>query len=101
MLITSSEKFAAYFNMKIPGAYRMITGQDVRDMIECGLVRKYGGYYSQADLERIRAILQYEQMREKRPTQPTLEDKQEPPKCKRCKQPLPLEPEGTETLSRL
>ncbi len=34
-------------------------------MTECGLIGKYGGYYYRTDLERIRAVLQYEQMREK------------------------------------
>lgn len=93
MSITNPDKFAITFNMTFPDDYRIITGQDVRDMTECGLIREYGGYYSRADLQRIRAVLQYEQVREKRSVKPAPEDKQEPPKCKRCQQPLPPEPE--------
>ena len=46
------------------------------------------------DGETIRAILQYEQLREQRPTQDTADDAAEPRKCKVCGQPLPIEPEA-------
>ena len=93
MFDTSSGKFAALFNEKYPGAYRKVTAQDVRDMTTCCLIGRYG-FYLRDDLELVRGVLQYEQMREKRSAQPTLEDSQEPPKCKRCKQSLRPEPEG-------
>ena len=102
--ITSPEKFAASFNQKFPGAYRLITAEDVNDMTECGLIGRYGfylkkvdlseryGFNKQDDLETIRGILQYEQLRENRPVPPALEDEPEPPKCKKCDKPLPVKP---------
>ena len=92
MFNKSPEKFAALFNEKYPGTYRQVTAQDVRDMTICCLIGRYECYLKD-DLEFIRGMLQYEQLREKRYARPTLEAKQEPPKCKRCAQPLPLEPE--------
>ncbi len=92
-MTSNPEKFATWFNMKFPGAYRSITKDDIIDLSECGLIHRYGYFSLSQDLETIRAILQYEQKREKRSARPTLEDKQEPPKCKKCKQPLPPEPE--------
>ena len=91
---TNPDKFAAWFNLVVPGAYRQITTQDIRDMTECKLLRCYGGYYSRTDLETVRALLQYEQMREKRSAKVLREDKSEPACCKKCGQPLPSEPEG-------
>ena len=92
-IIANPGKFAARFNEKYPGAYRQVTAQDVRDMTTCHLIGRYECYLKD-DLEFIRGILQYEQMREKRSAQPTPEEKLEPTKCKKCKQPLPPEPEG-------
>lgn len=65
MFNTSPEKFAALFNEKYSGAYRQITAQDVRAMTTCGLIGRYDVYF-QDDLELIRGLLQYEQLREKR-----------------------------------
>jgi len=93
MFITHPEAFADLFNAKIPYARRKITSNDVRLMTKCNLIYKYG-FYMQDDLETIRGILEYEQLRENRPLAPTSEEKQEPPKCKKCNQPLPVEPEG-------
>ena len=93
MEITSPEKFARWFNDKYQGAYRKIDDEDVRDLTTCGLIGRYRYYSLSRDGETIRGILEYEHMREKRSAQPTLEDKQEPPKCKRCEQPLHPEPE--------
>jgi len=64
-LIVRPEDFAAWFNKAIPGAYRSITAQDVQDMVTSGLIGRYG-YYMQLDIETVRAILQYEQLRENR-----------------------------------
>ena len=84
-ILTSPDKFAAVFTTTFPGAYRSVTSQDVRDMTECGLIGKYGEYYYRTDLERVRAILQYEQMREKRSARCIKEEEpQLPPSCKMC-----------------
>ena len=81
--ILSPDKFAEWFNSAVPGAYRSITAQDIWDMTECGLIAHYGYYISQ-DLETVRAILLYEQLREKR------SKKQDTPRtCKRCSKLLP------------
>ena len=93
MFKTSPEEFAALFNEKYPGACRQITAQGVREMTTCGLIGRHYGYIRD-DLETIRGILEYEQLRENRPLPPTSEEKQEPPSCKKCNQPLPVEPEG-------
>lgn len=91
--ILSPGKFAVEFNQVVPGAYRHITAQDVRDMTECGLIGKYG-YYGRVDLEMVRAVFQYEQLREKRIQGQSTENKSEPLRCKRCGQPLPYRQEA-------
>jgi len=91
--IVSPDKFAAQFNQVVPGAYRKISAQDVRDITGCGLIGKYQ-YYGRADLETVRAVLQYEQLRQKRIQGQSTEDKSEPLKCKRCGQPLPYQQEA-------
>jgi len=91
---TNPGKFAAWFNSVVTGAYRKITTQDIRDMETCGLIRRYGGYYHRMDLETARGILQYEYMRKKGPAKSSNDNKQEPPKCKMCEQPLSPEPEN-------
>ncbi len=88
MYITSPQKFAAWFNEKYPGAYRRITTKDVEDMTTCGLIGLYRYYSPPQDGETIRGILQYEQLREKRFEQDSIEDKFEPSKCRMCGQPL-------------
>ena len=94
MFITSLDKFAAWFNMKYPGAYRRITTRDVEDMTSCGLIRRYRYYSESQDGETIRAVLQYEQMREKRSAKQDTKDRLESPSCKMCGGPLPSDPEG-------
>ena len=47
---TSPEAFASSFNQKFPGAYRLITVEDVNDMTECGLIGRYGFYLKNVDL---------------------------------------------------
>ena len=91
---TNPAKFASWFNSVVPGAYRKITTQDIRDMETCGLIRRHGGYYHHTDLEMVRGILQYEQMREKRSAKEAKEDEHNLPSCKMCGLPLPIEPEG-------
>ncbi len=94
MEIASPEKFAVWFNDKYQDAYRKINAEDVRDMTTCGLIGRYRYYSLSQDGETVRGILQYEQVREKRSAQPTLEEKQEPPKCNMCGELLPQQPEG-------
>ena len=84
--ILSPDKFAEWFNNTVPGAYRSITAQDIRDMTECGLIGRYGQYY-RSDLQTARAILLYEQLREKRLQESCLKDI--PRTCKRCGKSLP------------
>ena len=93
MFITSPEVFADLFNTKIPDAYRKVTSNDVRLMTECHLIGKYN-FYIMDDLETVRGILEYEQLREKRPAQSTIENSHEPPKCKMCGELLHLQPSG-------
>jgi len=92
--ILSPDKFVKWFNSVLPGAYRNITAQDIRDMTECGLIRCYG-YYSRSDLETIRAILLYEQLREKRIYKQSAKEAHDVLGCKRCSEPLPSQPEGS------
>ena len=90
--IVSPDKFVEWFNQVVPGAYRKIDGQDVRDMTELGLVGKYQ-YYGRSDLETVRAILLYEQIRDERREKACLQDT--PRTCKRCRQPLPVQSDGS------
>ncbi|MFC2000194.1 hypothetical protein ACFLXE_05505 [Chloroflexota bacterium] len=92
-LINSPDSFAAWFTAKVPGAYRPITAKDARLMTAVGLIGKYGGYYYPSDLETVRQLLLYEQLREKIKARP-LKDKSEPPCCNICGQQLPPESEG-------
>ena len=81
--VLTPDKFAALFNSMVPGAYRQVTAQDVQDMTRCGLIGRYG-YYGRADIETVRAILQYEQIRRDREQQANVARK-----CKRCGEVLP------------
>lgn len=81
--ILTSDRFAAWFNSVVTGAYRKITVYDIRDMTQCGLIGRYG-YYGRSDLEIVRAVLQYEHLRENREQKAnTLRV------CKRCGASLP------------
>jgi len=90
---TNAQKFADLFNAKVPGAYRSITAQDIRDMVDCGLIKKWGGFYSD-DLQTVIGMLNYEQMREKRTKEQTREVVDEPTRCKLCGQVLLPKAEG-------
>ena len=83
--VLSPDKFAEWFNEAVPGAYRKLTVQDIRDITECGLIMKYN-YFSRDDLEIVRAVLQYEQLRQERESKTNTVRT-----CKRCGQPLPTE----------
>lgn len=91
-MITSPEKFAIWFNRSVPGAYRQITVEDARLMSQCGLIGRYQ-YYGQSDLRTVIGILQYELLREKRIEKQEKKVLAEVPRCKRCGEPLPPQPE--------
>jgi len=87
-LITRPEQFAEWFNRVVPGAYRDITVEDVQDMTTCGLIRRYGEYM-QLDIETVRAILQYEQLRQNRQIRDEIRDSEGIMHCRRCHAELP------------
>ena len=89
MFITCPNKFADWFNEKYPGISRRVTSEDINDMTDCGLIRRYGYYSESMDGEAIRAVLQYEQMREKRIGRGDVKAVNSQPTCKRCNRPLP------------
>jgi hypothetical protein len=82
-LITSPEKFADLCNYKLPGAYRKVTPDDIRDMTTSRLIGRYG-YYIHLDIETVRAILQYEQLRENRQKRDEIRDDDGIVHCRRC-----------------
>jgi len=86
-MFTNPDRFASWFNSMVPGAYRQIAVDDVRDMTECGLIGKYR-WYHHSDLETVRAVLQYEQLRGKRIEKSETKVVGHVPTCKRCGQPL-------------
>ena len=90
---TSPDKFAKDFSKTVPGAYRQISTQDIRDMTDCGLIKRYGSY-SSTDLQTVIGVLRYEQLLEKR-KQKTIEREQgQQHSCKLCGESLPPEREG-------
>ncbi len=64
MISNNPNDFAQWFNTRYPGAYRKITGEDIRDLTICGLIHRYWHYSRIHVVETIREILFYEQMRE-------------------------------------
>ena len=90
--ITTPDRFADWFNAKAPGAYRQVTTEDIRDMTSCGLIGKYSGYF-QLDIETVRAVLQYEQLRQNRQTRADIRDSDGSIHCRRCGVVL-VRPEG-------
>lgn len=82
-LTTRPDKFAAEVNAKLPGAHRQITVDDVRDMVACGLIGKFDCFLD-LDLETVRAILQYEQLRQNRQKRVEIRDSEGIIQCRRC-----------------
>ena len=58
-VVADPVKFASRFNLMVPGAYRYITGDDIRLMENCGLIGR-SGFSDRSDIETVRGILQYE-----------------------------------------
>jgi hypothetical protein len=83
MFITSPDKFASWFKSEVPGAYREITSQDIRNMTDCGLIGRHG-FYLRQDLETVRAVLEYEQLRQNRQNRDEIVDAEGRIHCRRC-----------------
>jgi len=93
-LTSNPNKFAELFNRIVPGAYRSLTAQDVRDMSKYGLIGRYDSFFDRSDLQTVMAIIQCEQLRLERLQKAEQQDSQELPQCKRCGELLPQVPEG-------
>ena len=92
IITTSPDKFTEWLKAMVPDAYRQVSIEDIRLMTSLGLIKRYK-YYSRQDLEIVRAILQYERLREKRieKVKAIIVDE---PRCKRCNIPLPVKLES-------
>ena len=90
---TSPNKFAKEFNEVVPGAYRRITTQDVRDMTDCGLIGRYY-FYGHDAIETVRAIIRYEELRQNRIEKQPLNSISDIRTCRLCGMILPTEPIG-------
>jgi len=97
--VTSPEKFAEWFNAKVLGSYRQISADDIRDITNCGLIGKYSGWYIQLDIETVRAVLQYEQLRQNRQKRDDIRDSDGSIHCRRCGVVL-TKPDGKRGRSR-
>jgi len=64
-LAGNAEQFAEQFNSLFPGAFRILTADDVKEIVRCGLIRRHG-YYEWLDLQTVRGIIQYEALRNQR-----------------------------------
>ncbi len=81
-LIVKPEGSAAWFTGVMPGAYRQGSADDIRDMTACGLIGRYDCHI-QLDIETIRAILQYEQLRQNRQKKSEIRDSDGSIHCRR------------------
>ena len=61
-IVAEPDRFADKFNAIVRGAYRQVTADDIRQMKHCGLIGRYG-FFARDDLETVRGILLYEQLR--------------------------------------
>jgi hypothetical protein len=61
-IIVNPGLFAAKFNSVVKGVYRQVTVDDIRYMAQCGLIGRYG-FFTRQDMEIVRGILRYEQLR--------------------------------------
>lgn len=81
--VTSPRQFADWFNRVVPGVYRQMTVDDVRDMTTSGLIGRYG-YYIHLDIETVRAVLRFEQLRQDRHKRDEIKDDDGVVHCRRC-----------------
>jgi len=61
-VVADPVKFAAKFNCTVRGAYRSVTAEDIRQITRCGLIGRHG-FFTREDLETVRGIMMYEQMK--------------------------------------
>ena len=61
-VVADPVKFAEKFNRTVPGAYKSVTGEDIRQMVHCGLIGRHG-FFLRADVETVRGIMHYEQLK--------------------------------------
>jgi len=62
-IVADPAKFAARFNSRVPGAHRLVTDEDIREMAFCGLIGRRG-FFERSDIETVRGVLNYEKMRQ-------------------------------------
>ena len=92
--VVEAQQFAGLFNEKVVGAYRQVTTYDILLMARVGLIGQYDRLFSW-EIETVRRILRYEQLRDKQPEPPTLSgNAPEPQVCRLCKQHLATRKEG-------
>ena len=82
-LIVRAEQFVEWFNRVVPGAYREVTTEDVEDMTRCELIGRHGEYL-RLDIETVRCVLLYEQLRENRQKRDEIKDDDGVIHCRRC-----------------
>lgn len=82
-LIVRAEQFVEWFHRVVPGAYREITTEDVEDMTRCELIGRHGEYL-RLDIEIVRCVLLYEQLRENRQKRDEIKDDDGVIHCRRC-----------------
>ena len=93
MYTTNPDKFAKDFVKTVPGAYRQINAQDIRDMTNCGLIGRYGSYGS-TDIQMVIGILQYEQLFKRRKEKVIQQIQEQLHHCRLCGELLLPQPYG-------
>ena len=61
-IVAEPDRFATKFNTIVRGAYRQVTVDDIKQIKHCGLIGRHG-FFTRDDLETVRGILLYEQLR--------------------------------------
>jgi len=61
-IVAEANRFADRVNTLVRGAYRQVTVDDIKQMERCGLIGRHG-FFTREDLETVRGILMYEQLR--------------------------------------
>jgi hypothetical protein len=61
-IVAQPDRFADRVNAIVRGAYRQVTADDIKQMERCGLIGRRG-FFTREDLETVRGILLYEQLR--------------------------------------
>jgi hypothetical protein len=64
-IVADPAKFAVKFNFTVPGAHRLVTAEDIRQISQCGLIGRHG-FFTREDLETVRGIILYEKMKGKK-----------------------------------